>query len=275
MLKTRILTALVLAPTVLLVVLFAPDWGFRLAAAALMLVGCWEFRRLAGLSPMAGWLLFGTQLLLIGVAYYHWDVILNQAQEILIGCVILWGLMFIRLAGFDAQAKTGPRYRVLSFLSAWVAISGCWFALSWLRSQPQGEYLLLLLLFIIWAADVGAYFSGRFLGRTKLAPRISPKKTWEGVIGGILLAGVATLALSRFTPLADSSLLQLSLLTMATVMSSVAGDLFISLHKRSVGLKDAGNLFPGHGGVLDRFDSLLPGAVFFALAVWLLTMTAL
>ena len=268
MLRTRILTALVLAPAVLAVVWFAPDWLFRLAAALLLLTGTWEFRRLANLGPIAGTVLLVLEAALIGLMYYHWDVFHHQAPTVLIVSGVAWCLLALRLVTFEPGRPSETRYQAISFASAVIVLSASWFALSWLREQPQGEFLILLLLFIIWAADVGAYFAGQWLGRTRLAPKISPKKTWEGVAGGILLAALATLVLSRFTPLADLSVSRLMALTVVTVLASIGGDLFISIHKRTVNLKDAGNLFPGHGGVLDRFDSLLPGVTFFALAVW-------
>jgi len=260
-----------LGPAILAVLFFAPDWLFRLAAAALLLTGCWEFRRLANLGAISGALLFVLQAALIGLMHYYWGVFSQQAAVFLLGACMAWLLMYLRLYTYRDNLDTGTGYQLRGFASALVAISGCWYALSWLRDQPEGQYLILLLLFIIWAADVGAYFAGQWFGRTRLAPKISPKKTWEGVIGGILLATLITLILSRLTPLAASPVLQLLLLTVVTVMSSIGGDLFISIHKRSVKLKDAGRIFPGHGGVLDRFDSLLPGSVFFALAVWKLS----
>lgn len=131
--------------------------------------------------------------------------------------------------------------------------------------------MVFLLLLIIWASDVGAYFSGRQFGGRKLAPAISPKKTWAGVYGGVLLALAAAFLWSVYIAklqIPPSALLILSALTTVT---SVGGDLFISIHKRTVGLKDTGTLFPGHGGVLDRYDSLLAGAPFFALA-WLVLL---
>lgn len=268
MLKTRILTALILGPAILVVLFLAPDWLFRLAAAALLLTGCWEFRRLANLGAITGALLFVLQAVLIGLMHFYWDSVSQQAAILLVGGCVAWCLMYLRLYTYQENQDTGTGYQWRGFASALVAISACWFALSWLRDQPDGQFLILLLLFIIWAADVGAYFAGQWLGRTRLAPKISPKKTWEGVIGGILLATLITFILSRFTPLAGSPALELLLLTVVTVMSSIGGDLFISIHKRSVKIKDAGKIFPGHGGVLDRFDSLLPGSAFFALAVW-------
>jgi phosphatidate cytidylyltransferase len=270
LLKTRILTALVLVPTVLATVFFAPGWLFKLALTALLLTGSWEFRRLGNLHQQTGWILFGLQTVLIVLMYFNWEFCSTHASTVLAVACVAWLLMFSRLYGFRDGQETGPRYQSVSFISALVTISSCWFAIAWLRDRPDGEYLILLLLFIIWAADVGAYFSGRQFGRTRLAPSISPKKTWEGVIGGIALAAIAASLLKELTPISDTNTLAFLCLTAVTVMTSIGGDLFISIHKRSVNLKDAGKVFPGHGGVLDRFDSLLPGATFFAMAVWIL-----
>jgi phosphatidate cytidylyltransferase len=136
-----------------------------------------------------------------------------------------------------------------------------------LRDQPAGEYLVLLLLVIIWSADTGAYFAGRRWGRHKLAPTISPGKTREGLLGGTLLATLSTVLIAGwFLPTPPSPALLVALAVLTTLFSA-GGDLFVSLHKRTVGLKDSGRLFPGHGGVLDRFDSLLAGAPLFALGI--------
>ena len=270
MLKTRVLTALVMAPIAIALVFLAPAWVFRLAAALLLLTGCWEFHRLANLGPRAGGLLFGLQTGIFALMYLNWDLFAENAAAMLTAGCLAWALMFTRLITYRDEQIADARFQTTSFVSALAAITSCWFALGWMRDQEQGEFLILLLLIIIWAADVGAYFSGRQFGRTKLAPLISPKKTWEGVIGGIMLAGIAAILLDQYIAVIDAGILPLLFLTIATVMTSICGDLFISAHKRTVKLKDAGSLFPGHGGVLDRFDSLLPGASFFALGVWIL-----
>jgi phosphatidate cytidylyltransferase len=248
-------------------VLFAPAWIFSLAVGLLMLGGSFEFRRLANLPPTAAYLLPALQAAIIAGLYLNWQWVSSQASVILICSAIAWLLMFTRLFKFHENQETGARFQWTSFFTALAAISSCWFALVWLRGQPQGEYLVLLLLILIWAADVGAYFTGKQFGRTKLAPSISPGKTWEGVAGGILLAGLIAVLLSRVMIPADLAVVPLLLLTATTVLTSICGDLLISIHKRAVNLKDAGRLFPGHGGVLDRFDSLLPGACFFALGI--------
>jgi phosphatidate cytidylyltransferase len=259
------LTALVLAPAAIALVFLAPEWVFRLAVAILLMTGSWEFHRLANLRPPVSWMFFGIQAGLIALMHLNWAALSGYATAVLTAGGLAWGLMFLRLAGYREEQEADSRFEAASFISALAAITFCWFALSWLRNQAHGEFLILLLLIIIWAADIGAYFSGRLFGKTKLAPSISPKKTWEGVVGGLLLAAIAATLMSRYVPSVEASVVSLLALTVVTVLASICGDLFISVHKRTVKLKDAGKLFPGHGGVLDRFDSLLPGSVFFAL----------
>lgn len=265
MLKTRILTAIVIALVTLGVLFLTPPWGFRAAIAALLLTGSWEFRRLAALPPLTGWLLLGLQALLIGVLALYWQAVKSEVLLLLAAGALSWLLMFSRLLVFRAGDRPDELYRRLGFSSALVAVTMCWFALGWLRDQPDGPFVIFLLLMIIWASDVGAYFSGRLLGRHKLAPSISPGKTWEGVVGGVALAVAAAFLLRALLPGLEMSAWALLVLSAVTTLTSVGGDLFISVLKRTVGLKDTGRLFPGHGGVLDRYDSLLAGAPFFAL----------
>jgi phosphatidate cytidylyltransferase len=131
----------------------------------------------------------------------------------------------------------------------------------------RGAGYVFYLLLIIWAADIGAYFAGRAFGRLKLAPQVSPNKSWEGLLGG--LAGGLALALAGAAVL-KLPLLASGALGLAVVIASVVGDLTESMFKRHAGLKDSGRLLPGHGGVLDRIDSLIAGVPFFALGLgWL------
>jgi phosphatidate cytidylyltransferase len=150
---------------------------------------------------------------------------------------------------------------VLVLLPAWVAL------VELLYTSVDGRKLLLLALATVWAADVGAYFAGRRYGRVKLAPRVSPGKTWEGVIGGIVCAALAAAAGAAILGHAVAPALPLG---MSVAAISVVGDLTVSMFKRNRGLKDSGNLFPGHGGVLDRVDSVTAAAPLFVLeAGWL------
>jgi phosphatidate cytidylyltransferase len=264
------LTAVVLAPAAIVMIFLAPAWVFRLVVVLLMLTGTWEFRRLADLQMWPGLILLALQALIIALMFLYWPVVARYALYILLAGCLAWCLMFLRLARYRADQTPDLPFRVVSFVSALVGITICIFSLALLRDRAFGEFLILLLLIIIWAADVGAYFSGRQFGRTKLAPNISPKKTWEGVIGGIVLAGIAAVVLAHYMLGLGLDSGPVTLVVAITVLASVGGDLFISIHKRTVKIKDCGHIFPGHGGVLDRFDSLLAGAPFFTLSIWIL-----
>jgi phosphatidate cytidylyltransferase len=128
------------------------------------------------------------------------------------------------------------------------------------------EYLIFTLL-IVWAADAGAYFAGKKFGRVKLAPAISPGKTWEGVVGGLLLVAALAAVIAVWQGVSIGVLLPFCL---AVAAISIVGDLTVSMFKRTAGVKDSGSLFPGHGGVLDRVDSVAAAAPLFALGLgWL------
>ena len=270
MLKTRFITALIIFPATIAVVFLPPSWLFRLLMALFLVTGCWEFRRLADLPARPGWALQGLQIMIIALMIYYWPAVRAMAMVFLwLGC-LAWLLMFSRLFLYRDGEKPGPNFRRLGFLSALGSITFCWFSLSWLHDQPNGPLIVFLLLLIIWASDVGAYFSGRQFGRQKLAPVISPKKTREGVYGGIVLAIAAAFLWSGPVAGLDIPAVALLVMTALTTLASVGGDLFISIHKRTVGLKDTGIVFPGHGGILDRYDSLLAGAPFFALVYGIL-----
>jgi phosphatidate cytidylyltransferase len=269
LLKTRILTAVILAPAGIALLFLAPAWGFNLTVALLMLIGTWEFHLLAGLRLAPCLILLALQTFLMAMIFLYWPVVTAHAFTLLLAGCFLWCLMFLRVTRYRADQLPDFSYQLASFLSALASITICTFSLALLRDQAHGQFLILLLLIIIWAADIGAYFSGKFFGRTKLASVISPNKTWEGAIGGVILAGLAALLLSHYIPSLEADAGLLSILVAVTVLTSVGGDLFISMHKRTMKMKDSGKIFPGHGGVLDRFDSLLAGVPFFALGLWI------
>jgi len=268
MLRTRVLTAFFIAIGAFMTIFLAPPWGFRLVMAVLWLAGSWEFARLTGMGLLGRWLLFCIQVVLIGLMMRYWTEISAHSLTFLTAAVLTWLVMFLRLITFRPGVGPGINYRLVTFFCALSGISFAWFALAWLHAQTEGQFLILLLMFIIWSADIGAYFAGRRFGRHKLAPSISPGKTREGLYGGMAVAIPVAALVSETTLSPPFSVPTLAMLTIITVLASAAGDLFISLHKRTVGLKDTGRLFPGHGGVLDRFDSLLTGSPFFAFVVF-------
>ncbi|MGB5488459.1 MAG: phosphatidate cytidylyltransferase, partial [Lysobacterales bacterium] len=194
----------------------------------------------------------------------HWatDILLYLSI-----CCVVWLMLFIRLPFYRPDTQLNNTYRLISVATAILSITTGWFALGWIRLQPEGSWLILLLLLIVWAADTGAYFSGKAFGKRKLAAHISPGKTRAGLLGGLVAATLVALVAANLMPLESIEPLPLVLLSLLTALVSVGGDLMISLHKRTSGIKDSGNLLPGHGGMLDRLDSLLAAAPFFALGL--------
>ncbi|MBT8041409.1 MAG: phosphatidate cytidylyltransferase [Gammaproteobacteria bacterium] len=272
MLQTRVLTALVIFPVTLAVVFLSPPLVFKGIVAILLLGGCREFARISDLSARGTAALVFLQALVFAAMFIAWESLDEVALPLLtLGC-LAWLALFLRLSAYQRDARPDIRFRRMGFASALISLSFCWFALCWLQDRPQGDVVVFMLLLIIWASDTGAYFSGRQFGRRKLAPVISPNKTWEGVYGGVALALLAAWLWSG--PIMDMGLTlpSIATITIITAMASIGGDLFISLHKRTVKLADAGKLFPGHGGVLDRYDSLLAGVPFFALAYGLMAL---
>jgi phosphatidate cytidylyltransferase len=267
-LKQRVMTALVLLPLVMAAIFALPASWFMVLIAVILLGGSWEYRRLAGLTgQMSGYLLLLVQaviltLLFIYRTYWHIDILVYLCV-----CCIAWLLMFGRLKLYHPDSQPDGNYRAISLATAIVSITTGWFAFSWIRMQPEGSWLILLLLLIVFAADTGAYFAGKTFGKRKLAPKISPGKTRAGLLGGLVAAPLVALLAAKLMPLSDINYVNLILLSLVTGLVSVGGDLLISLHKRTSGIKDSGNLLPGHGGVLDRIDSLLAAAPFFALGL--------
>ena len=266
-LKQRVLTALFLLPLVLAAIFALPSAWFLILLAIILLGGSWEYRRLAGFPHAGGYLLVLLQAVILAALFSYRDSWDSHILLYLSAACIAWLLMFIRLPLYHPDAKPDGSYRLISFGTAILSITTGWFALSWIRMQSEGPWLILLLLLIVWAADTGAYFAGKRFGENKLAPHISPGKTKEGLLGGLIAAPLVALAAASMMPLANVDPGKVFMLSMVTALVSVGGDLMVSLHKRTSGIKDSSNLLPGHGGVLDRIDSLLAAAPFFALGL--------
>ena len=149
-------------------------------------------------------------------------------------------------------------------LLGFVIMLGAWLSLVVIQQREDGPLWLLWLFLLVWGADIGAYFAGRAFGRHKLAPQVSPGKTWEGVLGGISLAGIACGGiLLAWQPGPEAMLLGM----FALIFVSVVGDLLVSVAKRATGVKDTGTLLPGHGGVMDRIDSIVAVLPFLAVVL--------
>lgn len=269
MLLRRILTALTLIPLVVAGVLYLPDSYLALILAVVVLLGGWEWTRLAMVESVVGRVLFLGLLGLLLVA--GWLLLLEMPWSTLWVSSIasLWWLlvtlMLIRYRPGSAMAASP-----LKLLYGVMVLFPPWFSLLAIHRLPEdGPLLVLFIMVLIWVADTGAYFSGRRFGRVKLAPHISPGKTREGVYGALLGAVLCGLLLYQLRP-QTGALALLILFCLLLALVSVVGDLFESLLKRQAGLKDSGQLLPGHGGMLDRIDSLTAAAPVYLLGLLLL-----
>lgn len=264
MLKQRIMTALILAPLSAWAILVLPSGGFALLFGLISLLAAWEWGQIIGLSARRRLLFPLLTAAAMGLLY----PLLDSRPLLYCAAVLasLWWLSALaQVVTFPAVERFWTRSATARALAGLMILVPCWLALLVIHLRLGASYVLLLLL-LIWGADIGAYFAGRTFGRHKLAPRVSPGKSWEGVYGALLMT--LLVALAGFYWLQPAmGMSAFILLCLLVVMVSVLGDLTESLFKRIARIKDSGNLLPGHGGILDRVDSLTAAAPFFALGL--------
>lgn len=271
MLKARVFTALTLLPVALLILFVLPLDAFAVAVGAILLLGAWEWVRLSGLvSRIARWPLL---LLFAGLLYGAYQLPGLLIPMVLgVGCVFWLMALLLVLKYPNTREHLGGRRMKLGL--GLLVLIPAYVALLFLRRHEAHLLLIAILVTVIWAADVGAYFVGRRFGVRKLAPEVSPGKSWAGLVGGVVLA-LAIGMLGAWIGEPSGALFSarawgwLLVICAVTVLFSVLGDLFESLIKREHGVKDSSSLLPGHGGVLDRIDSLTAATPVFALLVYL------
>jgi len=271
MTQTRVLAALVMAPLAIAAILLLPTPWLALLAAVVFLGGLWEWLRLAEVEDtLARTVLLVLNLVLMVAMVWASRtasggslVLLQVAAMVGVGW---WLLAALWLRAYDFGSDHDSGARVAKLAAGTLAVIPAWCALVLIHAQsPNGHAWLLVALLIVWAADTGAYFAGRKFGRHKLSPRISPNKTIEGLVGGALAGVVVGVIGGVVAGTATSKLPAVALVALAVVLASAVGDLFESLLKRHVGVKDSGDLIPGHGGLLDRMDSVLAALPVFVL----------
>lgn len=255
MLKQRVITALIAVAALLLVVFVLPAAAAQAIIALVILAGAWEWSGFLG-SDSKSLRMSYLALIAVLMGFVSWQApqingLLFQVALAWWICALVWTLFYPTPIPALVRWAAGalvllPLYNALIVL--------------YLASPA----ILLGALLIVWAADTGAFVAGKLFGRVKLAPQISPGKTWEGVIGGLLTVAVlATAGAYAF----DTRVTVLVPFCTAVACASIVGDLTVSMFKRTAGLKDSGTLFPGHGGVLDRVDSVAAAAPLFALGI--------
>jgi phosphatidate cytidylyltransferase len=264
-LQQRITTALVLVPVAVSAVLALPTFYFAIGLGLVLLAGASEWSVLAGFpSPLGR----SAYALLVAVCLaLLWPLVPAWGGAVLAMVALCWiGITarLLRVDRIDPAPGADPWLVPLGLL----VLLGPWVALVRLHAMlPHGRLLVLFLLVLIWAADSLAYLAGRRWGRRRLAPAVSPGKTWLGVYAGLAGAAALGFVLAWQLGLARGHVALAVALCTATAAVSVVGDLFESLLKRRRGLKDSGRLLPGHGGILDRIDSLTAAAPLFVLGI--------
>lgn len=270
MLKQRILTALLLVPLVMLLVLVVESRWFALVAGLVVVLGAWEWSRMAGFNSMAARSLYVVSTVallglcsgLLGSSGIQWVSLLG---------VFWWIIASMLIIAAQQQWLEMPDSRWLKAVIGLVVLVPAWLSLVLLHDDgsAEGRQLVMVLFLLIWTADIAAYFAGKRWGKTPLANAISPGKTWEGVFGG-MLASVGTGYVFTLTiSIQHYETIMFLILCLVTISISIIGDLFESLMKRRANLKDSGNILPGHGGVLDRIDSLTAASPVFLTGLWL------
>ena len=267
MLLKRILTASIDAPIAVFSILVLTQTTFALAVALILIVSSWEYCNLIQIKHLAGKVLYA--LLILLVTYFLSNTPSNLT--ILYVAASWWLIALIWVSIFPKGShllRKNLLVKLINGLFIFVPMAASLMVLHF-----QDKALVLFLLILIWAADIGAYFAGKFFGKNKLCPSVSPGKTLEGVYGGIVLAQVVAITyvyITTQTPLLNDFLI-FSFLALSVSLVSILGDLFESVLKRIAEVKDSGNILPGHGGILDRIDSLTSSApIFFLLIVFLL-----
>lgn len=269
MLRQRVFTALLLAPLAIAIILLPPTPWFALVIAVVFLGALEEWTHLAGVQKPA----MRMALLVLAAALFAllWLAHGGASTALLVLGVAWWLVACQWLRHFAFGAAPTPENSALKLAAGAFMVFPAWIASIVLHSrEPHGHGWVLLALVIVWAADIGAYFSGRRYGKRKLAPQISPGKTWAGAYGAIIAGVLVALTGGWLLDVRGTALLGLGVLAILTVAISIVGDLLESLMKRHAGIKDSGSLFPGHGGLLDRLDSVFAALPVFALGLRLL-----
>ncbi|NJA05070.1 MULTISPECIES: phosphatidate cytidylyltransferase [Methylomonas] len=301
MLLKRVLTASVLAALVIVAVFKLPALLFSLFIAIITFIAAWEWLALTGVDSLGRKLLFfGAMLVpMFGVTYWTELLeLLSEAMEwpeikdysdvlewLVFAPVLFWILTMVLIRQTGPQLLTAQFSPRLQAFLGWLVLMSAWMFLSKLRAY-YGSGMVIYLLLLIWAADISAYFAGKKWGTDKLAPEISPGKTIQGMYGALVSAVVCGIGffiygktISTESAQAQEGMMQfldelvffdMLMLSVFTVLISIYGDLFFSLVKRRKGVKDSGSLLPGHGGVLDRIDSIVAATPFFYAGILLI-----
>ncbi|WNO62004.1 phosphatidate cytidylyltransferase [Rheinheimera sp. MMS21-TC3] len=284
MFKQRVITALLLAPLALLAVFYLSLPGFVVFISAAFLLAAWEWSGFCGLannSMRAVYVVLTTVVLLLLYLSLPADLDQPLASQLLLHSLLLAGVAWWLMAAvlvltFPRSKSIWAKRDWLKALMGWFTLIPAWAAVLYIRhtgyaeSEFTGAWLICALLGLVWAADIGGYIIGKPFGKHKLLPRVSPGKTVEGMLGGLGFVALLVTVVAVWQDWPEQTAMWYAAALTLTVLS-VFGDLSESMFKRVAGVKDSGVFLPGHGGILDRIDSLTATAPLFALIIAILS----
>ena len=281
MLKQRIITASILAPAAILAIFYLPLVYFAALFLAIIGIGAWEWGPLMGFKDNKRRIGFvAATLVLIGVIWAYlfpsdlWlstKELHSYAMSILWLAVFWWVLSAFLMFSYPNSSGFWSKHHSVRAMFGWLTLIPTWLAFMVIRTNDyqvdpfHGAQLLMFLFLMVWSADVGAYFVGKAMGKNKLMPNVSPGKTFEGFLGGVASACVLVMIVAFSLDWSGEQVTKALMVTVLITTVSVLGDLNESMFKRQAGVKDSGSILPGHGGILDRIDSLTATAPVFAL----------
>ncbi|CAI8755106.1 CDP-diglyceride synthetase [Pseudomonas chlororaphis] len=265
MLKQRIITALILLPIALCGFFLLEGSAFALFIGLVVTLGAWEWARLAGFEAQPTRIAYAV---VVAALLFLMQLLPGIAPWVLGAAVLWWGLATFLVLTYPRTSEhwAGAAAKLVIGL---LILLPAWQGLVFIKQQPLGNWLIMAVMVLVWGADIGAYFSGKAFGKRKLAPQVSPGKSWEGVYGGLLLSLVIAAVVGLVAGWSFGQIILGLLGAAIVVFISVVGDLTESMFKRQAGIKDSSNLLPGHGGVLDRIDSLTAAIPVFAVLLWM------
>ncbi len=269
MLKQRVITAIILASMIISAVIFLPTTFLAVVLAVVIAIGAWEWSACAGFTATPHKVAYVSIILLCLLTCLL--LLNNPGVSLIVYCGLLWWLIAaVLVINYQTHNHSNLSCRFLKAAIGVVILVPSWLSLVLIHEKTSGIALLLFLLLLIWVADIAAYFSGKKYGNKKLASNVSPGKSREGVYGALCMS---TLFGAGYAVYAEMQLVYAVLfivLVVLTVCFSILGDLVESMFKRMAGVKDSSNILPGHGGVLDRIDSLTSAAPVFLAGLWLI-----
>lgn len=279
MLRDRVITAIIMTLVIASALLLLPAQGFMLAIVLVFAVAGWEWADLSGIARQPGRWLYALAVAVLSLAAAWQCGLFAALQPALLRDILglgglWWALALLWVMSYPVSARLWGSVPARLLMGLLVLVPAA-LALQYLVVQAHGQWYFIYLVAIIAAADIGAYFCGRAFGKRKLAVQVSPGKSWAGFFGGLACCALLALLVGSQWQVAGLTQTQLVLVSLVASLASVLGDLVESMVKRHRGLKDSSQLLPGHGGVMDRIDSMTAAApVFVLLQVLLLQVAA-